>query len=523
MIQRRLRGLWEQLRGKKPHYRNFLEQISLTGIRGIDRLRVDFNYPVSVIAGENASGKSTVLFAAACAYKVPDAGPRDFMPATLFPNYNPKHGERKDQRPKVTIDFNYSTPEGRLSMRWGRNKEWNRSFFGRKDAAQPERRVYLRTLGNLSNPSEVRSVLSLSRLDSVPRENPLTPAQVDFAQQMLPFRYAEVVELSNGGRGKKSLLYSAHKGGASYSELHMAAGERAILRLSQEIAQVEDALVLIDEIEAGLHPRMQQLLMLQLQQLAVRNDLQIIVTTHSPVVLESVPPEGRIFLERDDSGHVSVAHPYEDIVHDAMYGISKNSFKFLCEDNVAEGVLYGIFDSLLPTENIQWSSIHIERNTGAEEFPAHAAAFEKFDDIEHYVFILDGDKRDQGLKQKIRDRSRSDAAVFFLPGEEAPESWVWGKLNQIDSDDEAGALGTNVESLKRLINKQNAIYDSSSGTQSEITKYKLGNLSSALNREVYDLCRVIARLETEKRGSDIQPLAREIRDALSKWRTALLL
>lgn len=38
--------------------------------------------------------------------------------------------------------------------------------------------------------------------------------------------------------------------------------------------------------------------MLELQRIALRNDLQVVVTTHSPVVLDSVPPEGRIFLER---------------------------------------------------------------------------------------------------------------------------------------------------------------------------------------------------------------------------------
>ena len=61
---------------------------------------------------------------------------------------------------------------------------------------------------------------------------------------MLPFRYAEVVDLSSGN---KNLLFAAQEGGASYSELHMAAGERAILRLAQEIAQLKGALVLIDE------------------------------------------------------------------------------------------------------------------------------------------------------------------------------------------------------------------------------------------------------------------------------------
>ena len=66
-----------------PH---FLSKIRLSGIRGIDGLQVSLDYPVSVIAGGNASGKSTVLFALACAYKVPGAGPKEYVPSTLFPD-----------------------------------------------------------------------------------------------------------------------------------------------------------------------------------------------------------------------------------------------------------------------------------------------------------------------------------------------------------------------------------------------------------------------------------------------------
>ncbi len=90
MMGRRLESLWENLQSKKLHTPHFLTEVLLEGIRGIDNLRVVFDYPVSVIAGGNASGKSTVLFAAACAYKVPGAGIKDFVPSTLFPDYRPK-------------------------------------------------------------------------------------------------------------------------------------------------------------------------------------------------------------------------------------------------------------------------------------------------------------------------------------------------------------------------------------------------------------------------------------------------
>ena len=100
-------------------------------------------------------------------------------------------------------------------MRWRRSKGWNRSFLGRKNAVRPERPVYLRTLSNLSNPSEVRGVLEYVAAGylGTPARHRLTASQIEFAQQMLPFRYAEVVNLSEGGRSK-GLLFAAQEGGA---------------------------------------------------------------------------------------------------------------------------------------------------------------------------------------------------------------------------------------------------------------------------------------------------------------------
>ncbi len=512
MIEQRFGDIWEQLQGKKLHMPHFLTELHLKGIRGIKDLRVRFDYPVSVIAGGNASGKSTVLFAAACAYKVPGAGVKDFVPSTLFPDYRPKLSEREDTKHEIIIEFDYATPSGRQSMRWRRKKGWNRSFLGRKNAAQPERRVYLRTLSNLSNPSEVRGVLSLSRLNTEPRETPLTASQIEFAQRMLPFRYLEVVDLSSG---KKRLLFAAQERGAAYSELHMAAGERSILRLSQEIAQIKGALVLIDEVEAGLHPWVQKLLMLQLQQLALRNDLQIIVTTHSPIVLESVPLHGRIFLERDDAG-VSVRPPYRDVVQDALYG-HVDALNLLCEDEAAEGVVHGVFDYLLPKLGGKLDSVRIGRDTGAEEFPTHAAAFRKFGQIHSFVFVIDGDKRDSKIEQRILSNAESAVPVLFLPGCHAPERWVWECLEH-DQCTWAGELGLDRDDLSSWMDRLNSIYDSASDSASQIAKTKLSNLAEALDRNTQDICRRIARAEADREESDLQPLVEGLETAYLQWR-----
>ena len=516
MIERRLEGLWSSLQGKKPHLPHFLSEIYLDGIRGLDNLRVMLDYPVSVIAGGNATGKSTVLFAAACAYKVPGASIKNFVPSTLFPYYSPKLGDRQDILRRITLEFNYQTPEGMRSMRWRYyHKRWNRSFFGRQNASQPERPVYLRTLSNLSNPSEVRGVLSMSRLKSEPEETPLTPSQIEFADQMLPFRYSEVVSLASGN---KNLLFAAQEGGAAYSELHMAAGERAILRLSKEITQLDGALVLIDEVEAGLHPWVQQLLMLHLQQLALRNDLQIIVTSHSPVVLDSVPLNGRIFLDRDDaSGEVVVRPAYRDLIQNALYGRSSEMLKLLCEDDIAEGILEGIFDFLLPQEGMNREAIRIGRDTGASQFPMHAETLRKFGQIQNTVFVLDGDQRDGEIALKIQDAAKSTVSILFLPGSGSPESWAWDRLKYIP-DAEIGQLGNTRAGLSNLMNQLDAIYSSASDSPAEIAKNKFQSLSESLRREASEICRIVARLEAGQRESDVRPLADQLQGILRQGR-----
>ena len=510
-----MEDLWTRLQAKKRQMPHFLSEVYVEGLRGLDGLRVAFEYPVSVIAGGNASGKSTVLFAAACAYRVPGAGSRDFVPSTLFPDFRAKVGDRRDERGEVVMDFEYSTPHGRRSMRWRHLKSWNRSYFGRRGATQPERLVYLRTLANLTNPSEVRGVLAMSHLRSRPEETALTPWESDFAQRMVPFRYAEIVNLSST---RKNLLFAVQEGGAKYSELHMAAGERAIIHLSRKIAHMKDGLVLVDEIEAGLHPWVQQLLMLQLHKLALQNNLQIIVTSHSSVVLNSVPSAGRVFLERDEEGRVSAVPAYRDIVQDALYGRSVDTLNVLCEDDAAEAILLGLVDQIASRDRINRESIKVGRDTGADEFPAHARAMRKFGQIDNVVFVLDGDRRDSGDEAKIRVAAGQDVPVLFLPGDSAPEAWVWERLK--GAPEAAGVLGLEPNDLARQMRRMEATFDNTSGKPSEAAKYKVHTLAESFRRTVPDLCRVVASIEAKRETSEVQPLMRDLADAVNRWRSS---
>ena len=321
LVDNQLREVWEALRAHQAQRANALRAVRIQRLRGIRDLRVPFNYPVSVLAGPNGCGKSTVLFACACAYRDPDRGPREFVPTSLFPNFiDPGGRAMSDSVEPTELEFDYVHGGTPYAMAWRRGKSWNRSFLGRKGGRQPERGVYLRTLANLTNPSEVRGLLQLARKPFETRE--IGADLLVFAHRILPRRYRHLSVIRSGLR---DLLFAELDADAEtrYSEFHMSSGERAVLRISQDVSALDGALVLIDEVEAGLHPYTQQQTMLELQRLALRGRLQIVVASHSPVVLDSVPPEARIFLDRDgETEDVVLAPAYRDIFQKALYGQS---------------------------------------------------------------------------------------------------------------------------------------------------------------------------------------------------------
>ena len=88
----------DALRAQALQRENVLRAIRIKHLRGIRNLGVPFSHPVSVLAGPNGCGKSTVLFACACAYRDPDRGPREFVPTSLFPNFvDPRQGRISDR------------------------------------------------------------------------------------------------------------------------------------------------------------------------------------------------------------------------------------------------------------------------------------------------------------------------------------------------------------------------------------------------------------------------------------------
>lgn len=509
LIRRNFIQVWDQLRAKKPQMAQFLESVQIKNLRGIKDLQVNFSYPVTVMAGPNGCGKSTVLFACACAYDVP--GKRDYSPAVLFPSLKAKfEPEVSDLQVTPSFEYYFVDHGQRIGMAWRRLKSWGKSFMGRKNGKQPQRPLYLRTLANLTSPSEVRSILQIGNqaFDSSDIDADL----IAFAHKVLPFKYRGLKLLT---LKEKDLLFADREGATTpYSEFHMSAGERALLRISKDISRLNNALILIDEIEAELHPYTQQQVMLELQRLALRNNLQILVTSHSSVILESVPPEGRVFLERI-ADNVTVQPPYRDIFQRAFYGRSQDQLSVLCEDSVAEALIRGVLDRINPDLQLTHDSITVGRGTGKDQFAQHVETLGKFNLLDEFIFVLDGDAKSVE-EQIVQVASKFNRVIkpLYLPGDMPPEEWIYKVLENNMLLYSNTLSSSNLGGVLQQLRQQ---FDGAADMPTNISKARYATLADSLQRTPEEIARLVGHSESE--AGEMRVFVDGLKQAVMDWRS----
>ena len=512
-IDRELSQVWDALRRSKGERDDALVEVRVTNLRGIEYERFPFDYPVSVLAGPNGSGKSTVLFACACAYQASGRS-RQLVPSRLFPDFKSRQADLRSDTPQQTeLEFHYLHGGERRFCTWRRTESWTRQRDGQP---QPEREVYLRTLANLASPAEVRGILKLGLKEEV-RAEPISPELLLLAHRILPWRYQSLDLVS--AQSPRDLLLAKIKDPEEtrYSEFHMSSGERTIVRISKDISGLTNALVLIDEVESGLHPYTQQQAMLELQRSALRQKLQIIVASHSPVILDSVPPEGRIFLDRDPStGHVRRVPLYRDIFQKALYGQSRDQLSILCEDEVAEGVIRGVLDELNVQVGMRPEDVLVGRNTGVKEFPSHIQMLGKFGKLSDFAVVLDGDARSMEAKLKaVAEEFGHTLRPLFLPGEASPEHWLWEEILRKRPQDYASIFGLAVDDMKSMTNKLASLTEGAV-QQGSGSKAALRAFAEETRRTVPDIARSVARQEADK--GKIPELLQGLSEEIERWR-----
>lgn len=319
---------WDTAGHQSSGWPLFLTSVAVKGIRGWSGELVEFRYPVVAIAGANGSGKSTILKAAASAYVAPPTGQSTtFSPDDFFPN------TPWEQVSDASITFSLRQGDGvfEVSLRKP-TKRW-RGFSDRK-----ARNSYFLDVSRIQPANtQIGYGKTAQKLINDGEREVLNEAQTKQLSRAIGKTYDNAAIESHESK-QVGILTQA---GRTYSNFHQGAGEDSVLDLIYLIGRApRNSLVIIDEIEAALHPRAQRGLITELLEIAKEKRLQIILSTHSPNILEQLPPRARIYVASDRDGNRDVLY---GVTTEFAMGLMDNEhhveLDIYCEDTSAAVVV----------------------------------------------------------------------------------------------------------------------------------------------------------------------------------------
>lgn len=415
---------------KDKVFPKFLKSVQFAPFRHIKDLTINFNHPISIIAGTNRSGKSTVLMALACSH-------------FNFKKRNIHNGKLERQtwsslmhftnHDKQVQDWTYyityktgAKIERKRGQRKARTKKWN--GIGKKESQITERQVTFIDLERILPARNFGKVIFNKAKKALTTKISISNVQriENFVSYVLEedfklFKLADHLD-------KDVFKYTSIN---EYSSYNAATGEEVLIKIIIDTIEApKDSLILIDEIEIGLHPKVQRRLIHVLYNIARNDNKQFIITSHSPSILSSLPDKARTFIEKQPNGDFkAIPNISVNASLSKMDSISYPLVDLYCEDEISEKVIIkaiSFVQNQMGINNFK-DLINIIKIGSADKaylhFKAHQETYPLKKIQTGYACILDGDTK--GLENKNRlPLFPPEDLLHFLYSYESPEKFL---------------------------------------------------------------------------------------------------
>ena len=410
-----------------------LKSVTIEGpptIRGIERIRVPFDYPMTALCGRNGVGKSTILALAAFSSGKPNdwtVAPWPTSPSRNQPKstayawkdfFFRHHSDPQYDGLKVRFAYSLKGNDIELVRRWENSRWKTLPDPGRsRPLTFPKRPIEFVSLARILPPSELQH---LRRQFGQTQMTDIVGLSADMCNCLSEIFRQDYQQVEIHEAGGVSLARCV--AGANYSGFDMGAGENALITMLYRLQRLPlGGLLIIEEIEHGLHPEAQSVLIDELTKIVKAKRQQIIFTTHSEHVLDRLPQEGRVLLECVAGQHRAISAPTTRLALANMTGIPQPEATIFVEDEFAAALTAHAIPRELRTR------VRILPIGSSSKLATQLAAHRRAENPGPAKCLFDADCRQAEIEGWLRSEElpEDETSYAFLPGDNLPpEKWV---------------------------------------------------------------------------------------------------
>ncbi|MBE6106791.1 ATP-dependent endonuclease [Anaerovibrio lipolyticus] len=436
-----------------------INQLKINNFRLFKDISFKIGTYVTVFAGTNAVGKSTLLgiLGNSSELKIRDGKPilqsqfrTEFSDIfKMSPEYD------KSTSNTMTIVFN----DGDIRtcrITWQKYKNSDkprprlipeyRDISGKRHSAKKRWPTLFLGLSRLFPVGEVENIISKS-VDSL--NDKITNERETEYKRILSIlddiKETKAISLNDGNRNKAVGIstnyydYLTNSSGQSNLGQILLAVE-SFARLKESLREdYTGGLLLIDEIDASLHPSAQNRLFDYLFKQAKNLNLQVIFTTHSLSLLEHIAK--KTSHNSDDTNNIelyylSIANhilqckrspkleTLRSLLLEEPHLRKQKQVKIITEDAEARWFIKKMFYQDAEYAQFKLLDLHMGKNS------IISLAKEDSSYFSNAIIVLDGDAKDDRDLQKEIQHLPSTVTVMFLPGEQSPENELLNFLKE---------------------------------------------------------------------------------------------